>query len=127
MTRAKAGDIVIVDWRGGASPTEPNSLRPAVVVEDETLFAPDYPNILVVPLTSDAGIAMPSLSVTAAMFRPGTYRDLCLNPAGAHDSFARRTGPTGRDPGTNRGRDWCWLANHRPGAPRKPESWFRSH
>ncbi len=64
MTRAKAGDIVIVDWRGGALPKEPNNLRPAVVVEDETLFAPDYPNILVVPLTSDASIAMPSLSVT---------------------------------------------------------------
>ena len=64
MTRAKAGDIVIVDWRGGALPKEPNSLRPAIVVEDETLFAPDYPNILVVPLTSDASIAMPSLSVT---------------------------------------------------------------
>jgi mRNA interferase MazF len=63
MSRPKAGDIVIVDWRGGA-PKEPNSLRPAIVVEDETLFAPEYPNVLVVPLTSDAGIAMPSLSVT---------------------------------------------------------------
>jgi len=64
MSRAKAGDIVIVDWRAGVLPKEPNSLRPAVVVEDETLFAPDYPNVLVVPLTSDASIAMPSLSVT---------------------------------------------------------------
>jgi mRNA interferase MazF len=64
VTRAKAGDIVIVDWRGGALPKEPSNLRPAIVVEDETLFAPDYPNILVVPLTSDAGIAMPSLCVT---------------------------------------------------------------
>lgn len=64
MTRAKAGDVVIVDWRGGALPEEPNRLRPAIVVEDEALFAPDYPNILVVPLTTDAGIAMPGLSVT---------------------------------------------------------------
>jgi len=64
LTLTKAGDIVIVDWRGGALPKEPNSLRPAIVVGDETLFAPDYPNILVVPLTSDVGIAMPSLSVT---------------------------------------------------------------
>jgi mRNA interferase MazF len=63
MIRAKAGDIVIVDWRGGALPKEPNNLRPAILVEDETLFAPDYPNVLVVPLSSDAGIAMPSLSV----------------------------------------------------------------
>src|ERR1700722_11677218 len=64
MSRAKAGAIVIVDWRGGALPKEPNRLRPAIVVEGETLFAPDYPNVLVVPLTSDASIAMPSLSVT---------------------------------------------------------------
>jgi mRNA interferase MazF len=63
MSRAKAGDIVIVDWRDGALPKEPNSLRSAIVVEDERLFAPDYPNVLVVPLTSDASIAMPSLSV----------------------------------------------------------------
>src|SRR5271168_1898729 len=64
MTRSRAGDIVIVDWRGGALPNQPNSLRPAIVVEDETIFAPDCPNVLVVPLTSDEGIAMPSLSVT---------------------------------------------------------------
>jgi mRNA-degrading endonuclease toxin of MazEF toxin-antitoxin module len=64
MTRAKGGDIVIVDWRGGALPNEPSRLRPAIVVEDEAFFAPDYPNILVVPLTTDASIAMPSLSVT---------------------------------------------------------------
>ena len=59
----KAGDIVIVDWRGGALPREPNKLRPAVVVQDEALFHPDYPNVLVVPLTEDAGLAIPELSV----------------------------------------------------------------
>ena len=41
MSRAKAGDIVILDWRGDALPKDPNSLRPAVVVEDEAMFAPD--------------------------------------------------------------------------------------
>ena len=45
-------------------PNEPKKSRPAVVVEDDGLFAPDYPNILVVPLTSDPGVAMPSVSVT---------------------------------------------------------------
>jgi len=59
----RAGDIVIVDWRGGALPPEPNKLRPAVVVQDEALFASDYPNILVVPLTEDAALAIPELSV----------------------------------------------------------------
>jgi mRNA interferase MazF len=63
VARFKAGDIVIVDWRGGALPKEPNRLRPAVVVEDHELFATDYPNILVVPLTNDAHLAIPGLSV----------------------------------------------------------------
>ncbi|MSP01368.1 MAG: type II toxin-antitoxin system PemK/MazF family toxin [Acetobacteraceae bacterium] len=63
MARIKAGTIVIVDWRGSALPNEPNKLRPAVVVEDDELFEPDYPNVVVVPLTSDAGLAIPGLSV----------------------------------------------------------------
>jgi mRNA interferase MazF len=45
VARASAGDIVIVDWCGGALPKEPNRLRPAVVVEDDTLFDPAWPNI----------------------------------------------------------------------------------
>src|SRR5258708_39185325 len=64
MVRCKAGDIVIVDWRGGALPKEPNRLRPAIVVEDDELFDPDYPNVIVVPLTNDARLAIPGLSVT---------------------------------------------------------------
>ena len=63
MARASAGDIVIVDWRGGALPKEPYRLRPAVVVEDDTLFDPAWPNILVVPLTNDPRLAIPGLSV----------------------------------------------------------------
>jgi hypothetical protein len=42
------GQIVIADWRD-ALPKEPNKLRPAVVVEDETLFDPAYPNVILVP------------------------------------------------------------------------------
>jgi mRNA interferase MazF len=56
-----AGDIVIADWRGGALPKEPNKLRPAVVIEDEQLFGPDYPNVILVPLTEDAGLAIAGL------------------------------------------------------------------
>ena len=59
MARFKAGDIVIVGWRGGALPEEPNRLRPAIVVEDDALFDPDYPNVLVVPMTSDSRLAIP--------------------------------------------------------------------
>lgn len=58
-----AGQIVLVDWRGDALPREPNKLRPAVVVEDEALFAPAYPNAILVPLTDDARLAIPDLSV----------------------------------------------------------------
>jgi mRNA-degrading endonuclease toxin of MazEF toxin-antitoxin module len=64
LARFKAGEIVIVEWRGGALPKEPNRLRPAIVVEDDELFDPAYPNIIVVPLTSDAGLVIPGLAVT---------------------------------------------------------------
>ncbi|BBZ50151.1 type II toxin-antitoxin system PemK/MazF family toxin [Mycobacterium heidelbergense] len=57
MSRHAAGSIVVVDWRGGALPHEPGRLRPAVVVEDHELFPDEYPNVLVVPLTRDEGLA----------------------------------------------------------------------
>ncbi len=37
-----AGQIVVADWRGDAMSKEPNKLRPAVVVEEDGLFAPAY-------------------------------------------------------------------------------------
>ncbi|MFL5257267.1 MAG: type II toxin-antitoxin system PemK/MazF family toxin [Rhodopila sp.] len=61
MAAFTAGDIVIADWRGDALPKEPNKLRPAVVIEDDALFGPDYPNVILVPLTEDAGLAIPGL------------------------------------------------------------------
>jgi mRNA-degrading endonuclease toxin of MazEF toxin-antitoxin module len=64
VSRIAAGSIVIIDWRGDALPKEPNKLRPAIVVEDDGLFHPSYPNVIVVPLTEDAGLAIPGLSVT---------------------------------------------------------------
>jgi mRNA interferase MazF len=62
----RAGQIVLTDWRGDAMPKEPNKRRPAVVVEDEGLFAPTYPNVILVPLTADAALAIPDLSVAIA-------------------------------------------------------------
>jgi mRNA-degrading endonuclease toxin of MazEF toxin-antitoxin module len=59
----RAGQIVLADWRGDALPKEPNKLRPAVVVEDDGMFAPSYPNAILVPLTDDATFAIPELSV----------------------------------------------------------------
>jgi mRNA interferase MazF len=57
------GQIVVADWRDPL-PKEPNKLRPAVVVEDEALFDPAYPNVILVPLTEDWRLAIPDLSVT---------------------------------------------------------------
>jgi mRNA-degrading endonuclease toxin of MazEF toxin-antitoxin module len=57
-----AGMIVLVDWRTGAIPKEPTKIRPAVVVEDHELFPDAYPNVLVVPLTQEAGLAYPTFS-----------------------------------------------------------------
>ncbi len=62
----QAGQIVLADWRGDALPKEANKLRPAVVVEDDGLFAPNYPNVLLVPLTEDGTLAIPDLSVAIA-------------------------------------------------------------
>ena len=58
-----AGQIVVADWRGDAMSKEPNKLRPAVVVEEDGLLAPAYPNAILVPLTEDAALAIPDLSV----------------------------------------------------------------
>ena len=59
----RAGQIVLADWRGDALAKEPNKRRPAVVVEDDGLFAPSYPNAILVPLTEDGALAIPDLSV----------------------------------------------------------------
>jgi mRNA interferase MazF len=83
VSRHAAGSVVVVDWRGGALPHEPSRLRPAVVVEDHELFPDDYPNVLVVPLTRDEGLA--------------------------HRSFAERIDPTAEN-GVDA---TCWaLAHH---------------
>ncbi|MGI4945061.1 MAG: type II toxin-antitoxin system PemK/MazF family toxin [Janthinobacterium lividum] len=47
-------------------PKEPNKLRPAVVVEDNGLFAPGYPTAILVPLTDDPALVIPDLSVAIA-------------------------------------------------------------
>ena len=56
------GQVVLVDWRD-ALPKEPNKLRPAVVVEDSELFDPDYPNVILVPLSEDPELAASDLMI----------------------------------------------------------------
>ena len=70
---------MLADWRGDALPKEPNKRRPAVVVEDDGLFDPSYPNAILVPLTEDATLAIPDLSVAIAP----TAENGCTKPCWA--------------------------------------------
>lgn len=62
MASFVAGEIVLADWRD-ALPKEPNKRRPAIVVDDDDLFGPGYPNVILVPISDDAALAIPDLSV----------------------------------------------------------------
>jgi len=83
----RAGQIVLADWRGDAMPKEPNKLRPAVVVEDDGLFAPAYPNAILVPLTEDARLAIPGLTVAIAP----TAENGCTKPCWAMSHLVATT------------------------------------
>lgn len=63
MPAFAAGQIVLADWRDGL-PRESNKLRPAVVVQDSNLFDPDYPNVILVPLSEDRYMVAADLSVS---------------------------------------------------------------
>jgi len=75
----RAGDIVLADWRGDALPKEANKRRPAVVVEDDGLFAPNYPNAILVPLTDDGALVIPDLAVAISP----TAENGCAKPCWA--------------------------------------------
>ena len=62
MAGFSGGQFVIADW-AETLPKEPNELRTAAVVEDEALFDPAYPSVILVPLTEDQRLAIPDLSV----------------------------------------------------------------
>lgn len=62
--RLDAGPIVLLDWRGDALPKEPNKLRPCIVVQDQALFDPSFPSLLVVPIAESNTFLIPSLIVT---------------------------------------------------------------
>jgi mRNA interferase MazF len=69
MARSKAGDVCVLDWRGDGLPKEANKTRPCVVVEDTDVFAEEHPNIIVVPLTTNASTIISQLAVTIAPTR----------------------------------------------------------
>ena len=74
------GQIVLVDWREDARPKEANKLRPAVVVE-AGLFALTYPNAIVVPLTDDADLVIPELSLSLTPTEENGCPKACWAPA----------------------------------------------
>jgi len=86
-----AGDIVIADWRGDALPKEPNKRRPAVVIEDDALFGPGFPNMILVPLSEDAGLVIPGLAepIDPSAENGCTKRCFALAPFVACTSKAR--------------------------------------
>lgn len=62
MAEYLAGQIVLADWRD-ALPKEPNKLRPAIIVGDSDLFDPDYPNVILVPISEDREFAIADLAL----------------------------------------------------------------
>jgi uncharacterized protein YifN (PemK superfamily) len=69
-----AGQIVLAEWPGEALPA---ALVPAVVIEDDRLFAPSYRQTILVPLTDDLALAIPDLSVAIAPDRENGFRAPC--------------------------------------------------
>lgn len=78
---------MLADWRGDALPKEPNKLRPAIVVEDDGLFAPGYPNVILVPLTDDVALVIPDLAVAIAP----TTENGCSKPCWAASHLVATT------------------------------------
>lgn len=85
-----AGQIVLADWRDGL-PKEPNKLRPAIVVQDSDLFDPDYPNVILVPLSEDRFTVAADLSVAIEPTPENgcTKRCYALSPSVAATSVRR--------------------------------------
>ena len=86
-----AGQIVLADWRGDAKPKEPNKRRPAIVIEDDGLFAPSYPNAILVPLSDDAKLIIPDLCVA---IEP-TVENGCSKPCWAVSHLVATTSKAG--------------------------------
>jgi mRNA interferase MazF len=92
-----AGQIVLADWRDGL-PKEPNKLRPAIVVQDSDLFDPDYPNVILVPLSEDRFTVAADLSVAIEPTPENgcTKRCYALSPSVAATSVRRITATASR-------------------------------
>ncbi len=63
-SRPAPGVVVFVDWRDKHYPPEPGKgARPGIVIGDPTLLPLSLGVMTVIPLTGDARLALPSLSI----------------------------------------------------------------
>jgi mRNA interferase MazF len=81
MARSAAGDVCVLNWRGDGLPKEANKIRPCVIVEDTDLFAEEHPNVIVVPLTTNASTIISQLAVTIAPTRENGLERTSFAPA----------------------------------------------
>lgn len=81
MARSAAGDVCVVDWRDDGLPKEANKIRPCVIVEDTDLFAEEHPNVIIVPLTTNASTIISQLAVTIAPTRENGLERTSFAPA----------------------------------------------
>jgi uncharacterized protein (DUF1778 family) len=73
MARSEAGDVNVLNRRGDGLPKEANKIRPCVIVEDTDLFAEEHPNVIVVPLTTNASTIVSQLGLGASAVVPRPF------------------------------------------------------
>jgi mRNA-degrading endonuclease toxin of MazEF toxin-antitoxin module len=74
VSRVTPGSIVVVDWRDALRGSgEPNKARPGIVVGRADVYEAAFGYLLVVPLTSDATLAIKS----ATLEIPPTDENCC--------------------------------------------------
>jgi hypothetical protein len=59
--------VCVLNWPGDLLPKEANNIRPCVIVEDTDLFAGEHPNVIVVPLTTNASTIVSQLGACRRM------------------------------------------------------------
>jgi mRNA interferase MazF len=99
MARTEAGDVCVLDWRGDGLPKEANKTRPCVIVEDTDLFAEGHPNVIVVPLTTNASTIISQLAVAIAPTRENGLDRTSFAPAYMVTAASKQRlqgGPIGR-------------------------------
>jgi mRNA interferase MazF len=81
VARSAAGDVYVSDWRGDGLHKEANKTRPCVIVADTDLFAAEHPNVIIVPLTTNASTIISQLAVTIAPTRENGLERTSFAPA----------------------------------------------